>query len=89
VKPEQAARGDIDRLLEAAGWKVQNLRQINQGGARGVAVREFPLHSGAADYLLFVDRAAVGVIEAVGREAVDLRFTHQPAFHAEDQSAAF
>ncbi len=50
MKPEQAAREDIDRLLEAAGWKVQNLRQINLGGARGVAVREFPLHSGAADY---------------------------------------
>jgi len=30
----------------------------------GIAVREFPLKSGSADYLLFVDRQAVGVIEA-------------------------
>lgn len=30
----------------------------------GVAVREYPLTWGSADYLLFVDRQAVGVIEA-------------------------
>lgn len=30
----------------------------------GVAVREFPLQTGEADYLLFVDRKAVGVVEA-------------------------
>lgn len=31
---------------------------------RGVSVREFPLETGKADYLLFVDRKAVGVVEA-------------------------
>ena len=31
---------------------------------RGVAVREFQLKTGPADYLLFVDGAVVGVIEA-------------------------
>jgi type I restriction enzyme R subunit len=30
----------------------------------GVAVREFPLKVGFVDYMLFVDRQAVGVIEA-------------------------
>ena len=49
---------------EAAGWKIQDLREFNLGASRGVAIREFPLTSGAADYLLFVDREAVGVVEA-------------------------
>ena len=64
VKPEEKARQVIDCLLEAAGWKIQNLNELNLGAALGVAVREFPLKTGAADYLLFVDRKAVGVIEA-------------------------
>jgi type I restriction enzyme, R subunit len=32
--------------------------------SRGVAIREFPLKTGFADYMLFVDRQAVGVVEA-------------------------
>lgn len=64
MKPEEEARQMIDKLLELAGWKVQDLHAINLGVSRGVAVREFPLESGVADYLLFVDRQAVGVIEA-------------------------
>ncbi len=64
VKPEEKARQVIDNLLEAAGWKVQNLQEVDLGAALGVAVREFPLKTGAADYLLFVDRKAVGVVEA-------------------------
>ncbi|MBN2239892.1 MAG: DEAD/DEAH box helicase family protein [Dehalococcoidales bacterium] len=63
-KPEERARRVIDSLLKAAGWKIQNLDELNLGAALGVAVREFPLKTGAADYLLFVDRKAVGVIEA-------------------------
>ena len=64
VKPEEKARQVIDSLLEAAGWKIQNLNELNLGAALGIAVREFPLKTGAADYLLFVDRKAVGVVEA-------------------------
>ncbi|GAF73846.1 unnamed protein product, partial [marine sediment metagenome] len=64
MKPEEEARQKIDRMLEASGWAVQDLRQLNLGASRGVAVREFPLKSGAADYLLFVDRQAAGVVEA-------------------------
>ncbi len=37
---------------------------MNLYAGRGVAVREYPLTWGSADYLLFVDRQAVGVIEA-------------------------
>lgn len=64
MTPEEKARQKIDKLLEAAGWRVQNLRELNLGASLGVAVREFPLKTGEADYLLFVDRKAIGVIEA-------------------------
>jgi type I restriction enzyme R subunit len=65
LKPEEEARKKIDALLELAGWKIQDLKDLNLGAAEGVAVREFPLKSaGFADYLLFVERHAIGVIEA-------------------------
>lgn len=63
-KPEEKAREKIDDLLELAGWIIQNNDEINLGASLGVIVREFPLKSGAADYLIFVNRKAVGVIEA-------------------------
>jgi type I restriction enzyme R subunit len=37
---------------------------MNLYAGRGVAVREYPLTWGSADYVLFVDRQAVSVIEA-------------------------
>jgi type I restriction enzyme R subunit len=64
VDPEEKAREHIDQLLADAGWSVQNREDLNLGAALGVAVREFPLESGFADYLLFVDRKAAGAIEA-------------------------
>lgn len=64
MEPEQEARKNIDRLLEAAGWKVQDRNKLNLGAGPGIAVREFTLDNGEADYLLFVDRKAVGVVEA-------------------------
>jgi type I restriction enzyme R subunit len=64
-QPEQQARGNIDRLLEAAGWHVCDASAANIHAARGVAIREFPLPGyGFADYLLYVDGKAAGVIEA-------------------------
>ncbi|MBA3947855.1 MAG: DEAD/DEAH box helicase family protein [Herpetosiphonaceae bacterium] len=63
-QPEERARAEIDRLLEAAGWVVQDRAALNLRAARGVAVREFPLKTGFADYLLFVDRKAIGAVEA-------------------------
>ncbi|MHA2230980.1 MAG: type I restriction endonuclease subunit R [Candidatus Hodarchaeales archaeon] len=62
--PEQIAREKIDKLLAAAGWVLQDYKQINLGAGLGVAVREFPTKSGPADYVLFVDRKAVGAVEA-------------------------
>ena len=37
---------------------------MNVYASRGVAVREYPMENGFADYLLFVDQNAVGVVEA-------------------------
>jgi type I restriction enzyme R subunit len=62
--PEQIARKQIDAQLASCGWMVQDYRQFNPSASRGIALREAPLKSGACDYLLLVDRKAVGVIEA-------------------------
>src|SRR3569832_1864727 len=40
------------------------MKQLNLGVAVGVAVREYPTDTGPADYVLFANRHAVGVIEA-------------------------
>src|SRR6202050_3409983 len=64
--PEQRARREIDVALIAAGWLVQSRDELDLTAARGIAVREFPMKSGFgfADYLLYVDRKALGAIEA-------------------------
>src|SRR5689334_15753007 len=64
--PEQEARIEIDRMLLDAGWLVQDVKSVNLHAGRGVAIREFPLERGFgfADYLLYVDAKAAGVIEA-------------------------
>ncbi|HEY8468349.1 MAG TPA: type I restriction-modification enzyme R subunit C-terminal domain-containing protein [Longimicrobiales bacterium] len=64
--PEEVARAEIDRQLEMAGWVVQDIAALNRFAGRGVAVREFRLARGygQADYLLYVDGKAVGVVEA-------------------------
>jgi type I restriction enzyme R subunit len=64
--PEARARQNIDALLTAAGWLVCNVADANIHGSAGVAIREFPLNPGFgfADYLLYVNGKACGVIEA-------------------------
>ena len=64
MTPEQKARQNIDQLLTAAGWTIQHREAMNLGASQGVAVREFQMASGPADYLLFIDRKAAGAIEA-------------------------
>ena len=64
MTPEQKARQQIDRQLEQAGWIVQDYRQMNITAGLGVAVREFPLSTGFADYMLYADAKAIGVVEA-------------------------
>ena len=55
---------EIDVQLRACGWVVQDYQKAAVDAALGVAVREVPTGAGTADYVLFVDRQAVGVIEA-------------------------
>jgi type I restriction enzyme R subunit len=62
--PEQQARDRIDAQLRAAGWAVQAKNKVNFAAAPGVAVREWQTDVGPADYVLFIDKQAVGVIEA-------------------------
>jgi type I restriction enzyme R subunit len=65
LTPEARARREIDKQLEACGWVVQDMKDLNLYAAPGVAVREFPMTGGnEADYLLFVDGLATGVVEA-------------------------
>lgn len=62
--PEQLARDRIDEMLVKAGWIVQSKKQVNLAAGLGVVVREYQTDVGPVDYALFVDRKAVGVIEA-------------------------
>lgn len=62
--PEEQARAEIDRLLIAAGWVIQDRSELNRNAAIGVAVREYPTSNGEADYMLFVGGRIAGVIEA-------------------------
>jgi type I restriction enzyme R subunit len=77
VTPEAKARQHIDRKLEQAGWVVQDMKQLNLGAAQGVAVREYPTDTVPANYVLFVNREAVGVIEAKRDEAGDNITAHE------------
>lgn len=64
--PEQRARRVIDANLEAAGWLIQDLDDLDLSAARGIAAREFPMKPGfgSADYVLYLDYQVVGAIEA-------------------------
>lgn len=62
--PEQKARDQIDALLIQSGWIIQNKDEIDFDVGEGIAVREYQTDIGPADYILFVDRNPVGVIEA-------------------------
>ncbi len=61
---EQIARDQIDAKLAQAGWLVQSRNLIDFNAGRGVAVREYQTDVGPADYVLFLDKRAIGVIEA-------------------------
>jgi type I restriction enzyme R subunit len=64
--PEQKARREIDAELVAAGWIVQAKNALDLTAGRGITVHEFAMKPGFgfADYLLYVDRKAVGAVEA-------------------------
>jgi type I restriction enzyme R subunit len=62
--PDQIARDQIDKKLIEAGWFVQDKKAIDFNAGLGIAVREYQTDLGPADYVLFVGKKAVGVIEA-------------------------
>ena len=65
--PELEARHKlINPLLDKAGWKIQNYKVANPHSAKGVAVEFFQMgrEIGEADYVLFVNGQAIGIIEA-------------------------
>jgi len=66
LTPEERARVLIDEQLTRAGWVVQDRKDIDLVNHVGVAVRETLLKNvaGRADYLLYLNRKIIGVIEA-------------------------
>lgn len=64
VTPEEQARLNIDQQLKHCGWHVQDFGAMNIFAGEGVAVREFQLSTGEADYGLYIDGKVAGVIEA-------------------------
>ncbi|MHB8188415.1 MAG: type I restriction endonuclease subunit R, partial [Dermatophilaceae bacterium] len=82
---EQRARVLIDRQLADAGWVVQDKKALNLFAGQGVAVREVIMAKGhgRADYLLYVDQKAVGVIEAKPQGTALSGVEWQSAMYAE------
>ncbi len=66
--PEQEARDNIDTSLEQAGWRVQSKKKIDFSAGLGITVREYQTDVGPADYVLFIDKKPVGVVEAKPKE---------------------
>ena len=80
---EVQSRRVIDKQLAAAGWVIQDYSDINPRAGLGVAVREFRLASGFADYILYVDNKIVGVIEAKREGTTLTGVEHQTRKYAE------
>lgn len=64
MSPEAKAREVIDKKLKEVGYVIQDMSEFNPNESLGVAVREFPTNSGPVDYLLFINKIPVGVVEA-------------------------
>ena len=71
MTPEEKARVKIDQMFEDAGWKVVD-RDFYSPTITAAAIREGLLEGNhEADYFLFINGKAVGVLEAK-REEVDV-----------------
>jgi len=74
-EPEQIARDIIDKQLIACGWVIQDKDKINLNASIGVVIRYYLTQGGKeTDYVMFVDKKPVGVIEAK-REEEGVRLT--------------
>jgi type I restriction enzyme R subunit len=89
-KPEDQARVLIDEQLTSAGWNVCDRNEIDLFNHQGNAVREVIMDTGhgRCDYLLYLDKQVVGVIEAkpVGTPLAGVQW--QSAMYAEGLPAA-
>lgn len=75
MKPEEKARVKIDRWFEDAGWEITD-REHYTPTSTAVAIREGLLENNLeADYFLFINGKAVGVLEAKRKE-VDITSDH-------------
>ena len=54
LTPEDQARQNIDRQLTECGWILQDMSDMNIMAGQGVAVREYQLTTGEADYGLYL-----------------------------------
>ena len=81
--PEQIARDKIDSMLIEAGWVIQAKNKVDLSVSQGVAIREYLTDIGPADYVLFVDRKPIGIIEAKREEE------GQHLTQVEEQSAGY
>ncbi len=88
LKPEERARKKIDEQLRSLGWKVVTRSQYCADGYP-VAVMEALLNNNLeADYLLFLEGKAIGVIEAKYQESTldeDVqqqaeKYAHEPPY---------
>lgn len=86
MTPEEKARQKIDQWFAEAGWKVIN-REDYEPTCTAVAIREGLLKGNLeADYFLFINGKAVGVLEAK-REDVDAlsdKVCEQAALYAKE-----
>lgn len=82
---EQQARAIIDKQLIQSGWIVQDYNSINLSSSLGIAVREYPTESGSADYILFVERIPIGVIEAKREGTLLIKIHDQTERYAESK----
>ena len=63
--PEELARRNIDGLLKQCAWIIQKRSEINLSAGRGIVITKGLLKGGdEVDYFLFVDRKAIGTVEA-------------------------
>jgi type I restriction enzyme, R subunit len=77
--PEQIARDNIDKQLLASGWIIQDKKKFNLAAGLGIAIREYQTDIGPADYVLFVDKNPVGIIEAKREELGNLSVVEDQA----------
>jgi type I restriction enzyme R subunit len=90
LPPEQQSRQVIDAQLAAAGWHVCDVANLNLVSYPSTAVREVRMKPGhgQVDYLLYVDRKIVGVIEAKPEGTPLTGVEWQSAMYATGLSAA-